>query len=327
MSVLLRFFLILCLWAPFFPLNAKESSPPHHFFIEGDGVIVLENAHTNLKKTIQYKDKKNHFRPKAQKDIRKVFGVQDKKEKIQLRLIALLDALQDHFGEEELLIVSGYRSPEYNEKLRQQGKTAGKTSLHLEGMAADIIFPKTNAKKIWKYVRSLDCCGAGYYHGNSVHIDTGPARFWTQKTAKTDTDIADHNKRIFMTTDRDIYQPGEEIVIDFGSVSEYPFGIEMDWELYPVRGKKRLPLLSFRPLPPKEGCLMRKKRKYTKNISWKIPKDLPVSKDGLYRLRVYFCSKPHEAMPDFIDSKAIKIVGARHALPLINDGQQTTDNK
>ncbi|OGQ25934.1 MAG: hypothetical protein A3F89_01440 [Deltaproteobacteria bacterium RIFCSPLOWO2_12_FULL_50_11] len=307
------FLVVLSLVCPHFA-SSQEKSPPPQFFIEGDGEVVLENSHTQIRKVIRYKDAKGGNLKKIQREIQEIFGLEKPApaDKIHLRLIALLDALQDHFKEEVLLIISGYRSPDYNEHLRTQGKTAAKASLHLEGMAVDVIFPRSPARKVWKYVRSLNCCGVGYYSGKSVHIDIGPTRFWTRKSAKTDLDISAHNKKIFVTTHRDIYYPGEKMIIDFGGVTEYPFGIEIDWEIFPLNDTSETPLSAlFRPLSPQEGCLLRHQRGHTKNIAWRIPHDLPPAPDHTYFFRLRFCGKPHESMPDFIDSKTIKVLPSK----------------
>jgi uncharacterized protein YcbK (DUF882 family) len=179
---------ILLLSVPSFSLT-DTNSESQRFFIEGDGVVILENAHSKVRKTIRYKDKNTS---QQEKYIRQVFGLNSKQkiDKIHLRLIALLDALQDRFQENHLIIISGYRSPSYNERLRKQGRTAAKASTHMEGMAADVIFPKNNPEKVWRHIKGLDCCGAGYYYGQSVHIDIGPSRYWTQKTAKVNKNIS-----------------------------------------------------------------------------------------------------------------------------------------
>ena len=165
-----KIFVIFLIIYSFVSYAQTPSSPPRWFYREGDGQLTLKNAHTGKEATLQYKTPEGKYDFPA-KPINQVFALSSKKSKaagIDSRLIALLDALQDHFGEERLLIISGYRAPEYNEGLRKQGKTAAKASLHMEGMAADVIFPKSSAKKVWNYVRGLDCCGAGYYLGKSI---------------------------------------------------------------------------------------------------------------------------------------------------------------
>jgi uncharacterized protein YcbK (DUF882 family) len=93
-----------------------------------------------------------------------------------------LDYFEDRF-QQPIVIISGYRSPEYNENLRAKGRLAAKASLHMEGMAADIQMRKGLSTKAFPLLRALQCCGVGYYHGDSLHLDTGPAR-WDETTSK-----------------------------------------------------------------------------------------------------------------------------------------------
>ena len=46
----------------------------------------------------------------------------------------------------------------------------------------------------------------GYYHGDVVHIDVGPARFWDETTSGVGTGISDGNKLIGIITDYDVYR-------------------------------------------------------------------------------------------------------------------------
>jgi len=57
----------------------------------------------------------------------------------------------------------------------------------------------------------MACCGVGYYHDNSLHVDTGPVRYWDETTSKVYTNISEHNKQIMARTDLDIYLPGETV--------------------------------------------------------------------------------------------------------------------
>ena len=51
-----------------------------------------------------------------------------------LRLVEILSHVQDLAGAEHLVLLSGYRSPDYNQTL----KGAARASMHTEGLAADI---------------------------------------------------------------------------------------------------------------------------------------------------------------------------------------------
>ncbi len=76
-------------------------------------------------------------------------------------------------------VISGYRSPKTNEKLRKMGRKVAKRSYHLRGKAIDIYLPDVPLKKLHRAALALKAGGVGYYpRSNFVHIDTGPVRRW-----------------------------------------------------------------------------------------------------------------------------------------------------
>jgi len=76
-------------------------------------------------------------------------------------------------------IISGYRSPATNAKLRKQSNGVAKKSLHMQGKAIDTRLPGVELKHLRKAALNLHLGGVGYYpKSNFVHIDTGRPRFW-----------------------------------------------------------------------------------------------------------------------------------------------------
>ncbi len=96
------------------------------------------------------------------------------------RLFDLLFLTQDKLGScAEIQVISGYRSPETNEKLRRQGHGVAKNSLHTRARAIDIRLPGCELKQLHQAAVSLRAGGVGYYpKSNFVHIDTGRFRLW-----------------------------------------------------------------------------------------------------------------------------------------------------
>ena len=85
--------------------------------------------------------------------------------------------------EQPLEILSGYRTPASNQKLREAGVPAARQSLHISGRAADIRVANLNAEVLGGLVRSFRQGGVGYYYrsgpkGGWIHADTGLARTW-----------------------------------------------------------------------------------------------------------------------------------------------------
>ena len=76
-------------------------------------------------------------------------------------------------------IISAFRSTKTNEMLRKKTSGVAKGSLHLEGRAIDIRFSDIDTKKLYKFAKSLQLGGVGYYPAsNFIHIDSGRVRFW-----------------------------------------------------------------------------------------------------------------------------------------------------
>jgi uncharacterized protein YcbK (DUF882 family) len=89
----------------------------------------------------------------------------DTQKEMEPRLLAVLSHVFDHFGEQRIDVVSGFRN---------QRKT---TSYHYKGTAADIRIEGVPARKLKAFVETLDAGGMGigiYPITGFVHIDVRP---------------------------------------------------------------------------------------------------------------------------------------------------------
>ncbi len=76
-------------------------------------------------------------------------------------------------------IISGYRSPTTNNKLRAMGRKVAKNSYHTRGMAVDIAMPGVPLKDLRRAAEALKMGGVGYYPRDGfIHLDTGRVRRW-----------------------------------------------------------------------------------------------------------------------------------------------------
>ncbi|MEY4139284.1 MAG: hypothetical protein RLZZ371_1466 [Pseudomonadota bacterium] len=77
-------------------------------------------------------------------------------------------------------IISGYRSPQTNARLRStRGGGVATHSLHMDGKAIDIRLPGVPLAELRDAALSLKAGGVGYYPREQfVHIDTGRVRTW-----------------------------------------------------------------------------------------------------------------------------------------------------
>jgi uncharacterized protein YcbK (DUF882 family) len=76
-------------------------------------------------------------------------------------------------------IISGYRSPATNARLRTQSRGVAGGSLHMKGKAVDIRVPGYDTDRLHRACKALKAGGVGYYpKSDFVHIDTGRIRYW-----------------------------------------------------------------------------------------------------------------------------------------------------
>jgi uncharacterized protein YcbK (DUF882 family) len=94
-------------------------------------------------------------------------------------LLDQLRSLQALLGGRTVEVISGYRSPETNERLRRRGGGVASRSLHLEGRALDLRMPGVPLATLRDAALELRAGGVGFYPtSNFVHIDTGRVRRW-----------------------------------------------------------------------------------------------------------------------------------------------------
>ena len=156
----------------------------------GDGRIRLIGKKNGATFSGQYRQGHGAYDAIALEAIYTVFGApyDPQHRRLSLRLIEFLDYLEDQLRPGAwITVTSGYRSPEYNRNLRQKGALAAKASLHQYGMAVDLIMEGVPAKRLWEHVKQMRFGGAGYYHGQTVHLDVGPARSWDETTSGVGT--------------------------------------------------------------------------------------------------------------------------------------------
>lgn len=85
---------------------------------------------------------------------------------------------------EPVHILSGYRTEQTNERLREQGIPAARQSLHCQAKAADLRLPGLHAEVLGELLKGFQNGGVGFYlkaqakTGGWIHADTGRVRQW-----------------------------------------------------------------------------------------------------------------------------------------------------
>lgn len=94
-------------------------------------------------------------------------------------LIDILWVLQMRARGRELVVTSGFRTPETNAYLSRIRPGVAKDSFHLRGRAVDLTVPGFDLRELRTQALELRAGGVGYYPAaNFLHIDTGPVRAW-----------------------------------------------------------------------------------------------------------------------------------------------------
>ena len=282
------------------------------FNYSGDGYIRLTGEKSGVSFEGRYRQDAGLYDEQAYRSLCHVFGApyDPLRLGLSLRLIEFLDFLQDRFGSDlGMIVTSGYRTPTYNTHLRNQGGLAAKASLHQYGMAADLKMPGVTSRRIWEYVKVLGFGGAGYYHGDTVHIDVGPARFWDEKSSGVGTGISDDNKLIGLVTDYDRYRPGDRVLLRFIRMTAFPIGVDPVFELIPPASmNSEVKITRFKPsftIPIKKKCPQFADIEQLTLIQWQLPKEVTA---GHYTIRAGFCDQTWVAMPATVSTPEIEVI-------------------
>ena len=236
------------------------------------------------------------------------FPTQSMGENISRRMLGMLDYFSDLVAPGKTVVMaSGYRSQSYNNQLRKLGRTAAKTSTHIDGMAIDFSIAGVNGKSLWEMIRQRDCCGVGNYGGNVIHLDSGRPRFWETATSKVHTNASDYNRYIYLSTEYDRYNAGERVRLLFTSISDFGFGVKRDFSFVSDKDGEKVVghgQLEADAHQVQDDCVMINERKEARFIYTTLSDAM---KPGTYRVRFDFCHKPFAEMPDKTVSNIIEI--------------------
>ena len=239
----------------------RSSSPgaPPRFFFAGDGRLRLSHAHFGTTLDVRYRRSDGTYDPEGLRQIQHFFRSREdgREGAIALRLIELLAYVEDRFHPRQMTLLSGYRSPEFNEDLRAAGGQAAQTSLHTQGLAADVTMTGVDLRRLWRQLRELRTGGAGYYRkGNFLHLDTGPPRFWEETTSRVSENLSAGNARIFLRTDFDRYPTVDGAVLNVYSVTAFPLLVSPQARVVGPRGGSTITLEPLSDgIEHREGCL------------------------------------------------------------------------
>ncbi len=146
----------------------------------GNGTISLYTYYHKERRAVTYLEG-DKVRPEGVREIERLFRTRDSESEhpVDLKLLKLLDQIEDHFGVRQIEIICGYRSEEFNKALKKAGHNVANESFHVKGMAADIHLDEITEEALRDYALSLKAGGVGFYANlDMVHVDVGPVRTW-----------------------------------------------------------------------------------------------------------------------------------------------------
>lgn len=182
---------------------------------QGDGRLTLyyDARHDTL--DVSFRDTHGKVIPTALDQISYFLRSPDNQtHTISLALLDLVDQIQDHFAEPTIEIISGYRSPTYNQNLKATGHAVANESLHTHGQAMDIHLDTVTEEAVRDYASSLQQGGVGYYPQNDfVHVDLGPVRHWGHNETQRKWVGVNNNKGpLQIRSDRNNYANTDTII-------------------------------------------------------------------------------------------------------------------
>mgnify|MGYP001053842396 FL=1 len=143
--------------------------------------LSFYNTHTHERLTVTYK-KEDGYIPEALAKISHILrdhrtgDIHPIDPKLMDFLYDLLTAVGNHG---EVHIISGYRSPKTNKKLRGRSKGVAAGSLHMKGKALGFPLSGADTAVLRDTARAMKRGGVGYYRKlDFVQIDTGRVRYW-----------------------------------------------------------------------------------------------------------------------------------------------------
>ena len=171
------------------PMNSTSRSSglilpaDHETNLESHRTLKLRNLHTNEHVNVTYWEQ-GEYHVDALAEI--YLLMRDHRANsitaIDVNLLDQLHSVQSKLqSNKEILLVSGYRSPQTNSMLRASSKGNGvaKHSLHMQGKAMDFRIAGTNLRQVHRATLASTQGGVGYYsRGGYIHMDTGRKRKW-----------------------------------------------------------------------------------------------------------------------------------------------------
>jgi uncharacterized protein YcbK (DUF882 family) len=158
-----------------------QAAPAPYLYSPGCKTLSFEHTHTGEKLKLTYFERGNYIKGALQEInyLLRDFRTDDIHPIDTALLDQLFDLKQTLALNRPFQIISGYRSPFTNARLRKHSRGVAEHSLHLQGRAIDIRVERVSSKTIRNAALAMAQGGVGYYpRSNFVHLDSGRFRTW-----------------------------------------------------------------------------------------------------------------------------------------------------
>jgi uncharacterized protein YcbK (DUF882 family) len=163
------------------PDAITQSARPPYLHAAEYKTLAFEHTHTGDKLKLTYFEQGRYIE-EALREINYLLRDfrTDDVHPIDTALLDQLFVLKQTLGvNKPFHIISGYRSPITNSRLRRFSHGVAEHSFHMQGRAIDIRLEGVSSKTIRNAALTLAQGGVGYYpRDNFVHLDTGRFRTW-----------------------------------------------------------------------------------------------------------------------------------------------------
>ncbi len=149
--------------------------------------LSFHNMHTGEDTTVTYK-RDGRYIPAAMQQLNYVLRDWrlDRTTTMDPRLIDLVWEIYQQTGSNQPInIISGYRSPDTNEMLRETTAGVAEHSQHMLGKAMDIQIPGVDLTTLRNIALRMQVGGVGFYPTSGwpfIHVDVGSVRNWPRLT-------------------------------------------------------------------------------------------------------------------------------------------------
>jgi uncharacterized protein YcbK (DUF882 family) len=147
-----------------------------------DGELTFFNVHTGERLRVRYRDDAGNYDLAALDEVNHILRCHHTGEvsTIDVRMLEHVNLVHKSvYTTEEIHVISGYRSPQYNAQLVKRSRRVAQHSLHIEGQALDFYIPGVEIPELRHAALKLQYGGVGVYPRKKfIHLDCGPFRTW-----------------------------------------------------------------------------------------------------------------------------------------------------